>query len=105
MNTRCFTGWPPLDEEGNIIWNQPMSPLNIPEDGLELPEDEDVKETLFAGKYPIARCIISKVAFICIERQKVQIFLQAVMQNLGDLYPGEKQNVQKLWRIRPSDIT
>ena len=54
----CNAGWPPLDMEGNIIWNQPMSPLNVPEDGLELSEDEDDKEFLFEGEHSVGAAIL-----------------------------------------------
>lgn len=44
------TGWPPCDEDGDIIWNTQLSPLNIPAGGLDYPDDEEKREALFDGK-------------------------------------------------------
>ena len=62
-------GWPPVDEDGDIIWNQPISPLNIPEDGLELPDNEHEKETLFAGEHSAGSGMFTSE--ICMHRQLI----------------------------------
>lgn len=41
--------WPPHDEEREIVWNAPLSPLNIPDEGLELPEGDAERQVLFEG--------------------------------------------------------